>query len=121
MRSRHAGLAMEARCALKPLCVNACRANIVSTLMLSLSNRLPSVAPAAGFTELPFGDDAVANDTLSPLQACFGVACLHHHRCARYAAVVDSEASPRTMGTCLTGAAAYPRFVAIRSADAPRR
>jgi len=89
--------------------------------MHSLSNRIPSVAPAAGFLQLPVGDDSVANDPLSPLQACFGVACLHHHRCARYAAVVDSEASSTTMGTCLTGAAAYPRFVAIRSSDAPRR
>jgi len=89
--------------------------------MRPLSNRIASAAPAAGFVPLPFGVDPVASDPQSSLQACFGVACLHHHRCARYAAVVDSEASSSTMGTCLTGAAAYPRFVAIQPPDAPHR
>lgn len=42
--------------------------------------------------------------------ACFGVLCLRHHRCARYAAVVSSQANPNTLGTCLSGSA-YPMFV----------
>ncbi len=78
--------------------------------MRSLSNRTFGVEEAAAFPQLAFEADSVANDAVSPLRACFGVACLHHHRCARYAAVVDSQANAETMGTCLTGDA-YPLFV----------
>jgi hypothetical protein len=49
---------------------------------------------------------------IEPLTACFGVACLAHGDCARYAAVGHSEASPTTLGTCLSGRA-YPLFVRI--------
>ena len=68
--------------------------------MPMLSNRMP----ALGESTFP---------QWAPLQACFGVACLHHHRCARYAAVVDSQASPKTMGTCLSGDV-YPLFVEVQ-------
>ncbi len=71
--------------------------------MHSLSNRKSGLGQAA--------------TSPSPFQACFGVACLHHHRCARYAAVVDSQASPETIGTCLTGDA-YPLFVEVFDAVA---
>jgi hypothetical protein len=46
------------------------------------------------------------------LRACFGVGCPHHHRCGRYAAVVDSQASPQTLGTCLRRDT-YPLFVEV--------
>jgi len=47
---------------------------------------------------------------LTPLAACFGVACPVHDRCERYAAVDHSQADARTMGTCRTGSA-FPLFV----------
>ena len=49
---------------------------------------------------------------IEPLTACFGVACLAHGDCARYAAVGHSQASPTTLGTCLNGKA-YPLFLRI--------
>lgn len=86
--------------------------------MRSLSNRKFGIGEAAAFPRWAFGGDPVVNDAVSPLQPCFGVACLHHHRCARYAAVVDSQANPRTMGTCLTGDA-YPLFVEVLVSRSP--
>jgi hypothetical protein len=50
------------------------------------------------------------------LRACFGIGCAHHHRCARYEAVVDSEASGETFGTCLS-AGRYPLFIDVVAAD----
>ena len=46
------------------------------------------------------------------LTACFGVACLFHDRCARYAAVDLSEPDSGTMGTCRQGNS-FPSFVAL--------
>jgi len=83
-----------------------------SQSMRTLSNRKSGLGEASAFPQWAFGVDPVANDALSPLQACFGVACRHHHRCARYAAVVDSQANPKTMGTCQAGDA-YPLFVEV--------
>jgi hypothetical protein len=51
-----------------------------------------------------------------PLRACFGVGCARHHRCARYAAVMRSEASPRTLGTCVRADNVYPMFIEMRAA-----
>jgi hypothetical protein len=50
--------------------------------------------------------------TRPSLQACFGVACSQHGRCARYAAVDTSQASPTTIGTCVKDGV-YPLFVAM--------
>ena len=63
----------------------------------------PSVAPAESV--LP-----------ESLRACFGVGCARHHRCARYAAVGGSEASQRTLGTCVRADNAYPMFIELRVA-----
>ena len=52
------------------------------------------------------------DDSSFPLRACFGVGCPHHHRCARYAAVVDSTASRTIMGTCRRDDT-YPMFVDV--------
>jgi len=49
------------------------------------------------------------------LRACFGVGCSHHHRCARYVAVDGSQASDRTIATCLKSGV-YPMFVLIETA-----
>ena len=87
--------------------------------MRLLSNRNTGVVEAAALPSRAHGAAAPVGDiAVSPLQPCFGVACLHHHRCARYAAVVDSQANPRTMGTCFTGDA-YPLFVEVQVARAP--
>jgi len=40
------------------------------------------------------------------------VGCSHHHRCARYEAVASSEASSKTLGTCLQGGL-YPMFIEV--------
>ena len=58
-------------------------------------------------------DDAVPRGGAAPLRACFGVLCPNHGRCARYAAVVGSQADAETMATCLRGEA-FPLFVEIR-------
>ena len=50
------------------------------------------------------------------LRACFGVGCARHHRCARYAAVVGTEASPQTLGTCVRADNAYPMFIELHAA-----
>ena len=79
--------------------------------MHSPSNRKLGAEDGAALIRRVFGGASVTNDDpSSPLRACFGVGCPHHHRCARYAAVVDSQASRTTMGTCRT-ADAYPLFV----------
>lgn len=49
---------------------------------------------------------------VAPLRACFGVGCSQHSRCARYAAVGSSRASPKTLGTCFDGRL-YPLFVEV--------
>jgi hypothetical protein len=49
------------------------------------------------------------------LRACFGVGCSRHHRCARYEAVGRSEASPSTLGTCLSGDNVFPMLIALRA------
>jgi len=54
----------------------------------------------------------LSGPAIEPLTACFGVACLAHGDCARYAAVGHSQASPTTLGTCLNGKA-YPLFVRL--------
>jgi hypothetical protein len=59
---------------------------------------------------------AVAVARSEPLQACFGVGCAHHHRCARYEAVVGSEARRDTLGTCLSSGR-YPMFIALAGGD----
>lgn len=89
--------------------------------MYSLSNRSRGIGHAVALSQPALGTKSVVNVEVSPLQACFGVACLYHHRCARYAAVADSQADPRTMGTCLTGDA-YPMFmeVSVSQSTIPR-
>lgn len=42
--------------------------------------------------------------------ACFGVACPRHERCARYAAVNQTQADPSTRATCLDRGT-FPLFV----------
>jgi hypothetical protein len=86
--------------------------------MRSSANRKSGAEGAAALDLWAFGDDSVANDDLSLLRACFGVGCPNHHRCARYAAVVDSQANPATMGTCLRRDA-YPLFVEVCAARSP--
>jgi len=56
---------------------------------------------------------SAAMATSESLRACFGVGCSRHQRCARYEAVATSEASPKTLGTCLKGDR-YPMFIEIR-------
>ena len=47
-----------------------------------------------------------------PVPACFGVVCPFHSRCARYEAVIFSEADPATLVTCLEGES-FPLFVEL--------
>jgi len=54
-----------------------------------------------------------ATATSKSLRGCFGVGCPRHHRCARYEAVASSEASPETLGTCLTDRGLYPMFIEL--------
>lgn len=58
--------------------------------------------------------DATPRDGAAPLRACFGVLCPNHGRCARYAAVVGSQADAQTMATCIRGEA-FPLFLEIRA------
>jgi hypothetical protein len=63
-------------------------------------------------TSISYEREATRGDGSEPFRACFGVGCPRHSRCARYAAVVRSQASPKTIGTCLKGNI-YPLFVAV--------
>jgi len=84
--------------------------------MHSPLNRKPGAEDGALLTRRVLGGASVTHDDPSaPLRACFGVGCPHHHRCARYAAVVDSQASPSTMGTCRR-TDTYPLFVEVFAA-----
>jgi hypothetical protein len=57
------------------------------------------------------------NSPIHPLApACFGVGCPSHGRCARYAAVVHSEADPATLLTCRKDGR-FPMFVPIAAAQ----
>jgi hypothetical protein len=76
--------------------------------MHSLLNRTSGSADSATLPRPVFAGEAMASE--SRLRPCFGVGCLHHRRCARYAAVVDSQANPETLGTCVSGDT-YPLFV----------
>ena len=49
--------------------------------------------------------------------ACFGVACPVHGQCARYAAVNQTQADVKTIGTCHSGGT-YPLFIRIVLAKA---
>jgi hypothetical protein len=60
----------------------------------------------------PIGSSAVAGVAETPLRPCFGVACRGRGRCARYAAVDDSQADPATLLTCAT-VRGFPLFVAL--------
>ena len=84
--------------------------------MHSPSNRKLGAEDGAALIRRVFGGASVTNDDpSSPLRACFGVGCPHHHRCARYAAVVDSPANQATLGTCRS-ADTYPLFVEVCAA-----
>jgi len=49
-------------------------------------------------------------DHSEALRACFGVACGRRSRCARYAAVDESNVDPQTLVTCVKDAS-FPMFV----------
>jgi hypothetical protein len=84
--------------------------------MHSPSHRKPGAEDGTGLARRVFGGASVTNDDpSSPLRACFGVGCPHHHHCARYAAVVDSQASLTTMGTCRRDDT-YPLFMEVCAA-----
>jgi hypothetical protein len=59
----------------------------------------------------------ITHPIAAPEQACFGVVCPFHSRCARYAAVSLSEANPDTLVTCLEGER-FPLFVELETVAA---
>ncbi len=66
---------------------------------------------AGGAAQSPASDaGGSAGSERAALTACFGVACRCRARCARYAAVDDSQASPGTLVTCAKGKS-LPLFV----------
>jgi hypothetical protein len=75
------------------------------------STRLPLERYPAMTPVIQLRTDTTA--TRKSLRGCFGVGCPGHHRCARYEAVASSEASPETLGTCLTGDGLYPMFIEV--------
>ena len=58
--------------------------------------------------------DMIAAPIATLESACFGGICPFHSRCARYAAVSQSEADPHTLVTCLEGES-FPLFVELET------